>query len=73
MFGRTEKHVLTVEGMTCGYCEQRVERSITQLTGVEKVTANHKKHTVEIVFKKGESSDIDMVRRTITELGYRVA
>ncbi|MBI4551336.1 MAG: heavy-metal-associated domain-containing protein [Candidatus Latescibacteria bacterium] len=72
MFRKIEKHVLTVEGMTCGHCEQRVVRSVTQVAGVEKVTASHQNHAVEIVFKKGELPDLDAIRQTITELGFRV-
>lgn len=72
MFGRNEKQVLTVEGMTCGHCEQRVEKSVAQIDGVKKVHASHKDHTVEVVYKKSQPPDADRIRQTIEGLGYRV-
>ena len=72
MFGRIEKQILTVEGMSCGHCEKRVEQSVGQLTGIKKVQASHKDRTVEIAYKKGEPPDISLVQQTITDLGFEV-
>lgn len=73
MFGRTEKQTLAVEGMTCGHCEQRVEKSIGQLDGVKNVKASHTGRTVEIAYKKGAPPDIARVKKTIVDLGFKVA
>ena len=72
MFGRTEKQVWHVDGMTCGHCEQRVEKTVSQLNGVKKVKASHADHTVEIAFKKGEPPDAGLIEEAITELGFEV-
>ena len=36
MFGRTEKRTIAVEGMTCGHCEQRVEKVVTVTTSQDR-------------------------------------
>lgn len=72
MFGGTEKKSLTVEGMTCGHCEQRVEKAVGQIDGVKKVKASHTDQTVEIAYKKGTPiSDTD-IEKAIAELGFKV-
>jgi copper chaperone CopZ len=32
--------IITVEGMTCGHCEQTVEEAIQEVSGVTDVTVN---------------------------------
>ena len=72
MFGRSEKQTLNVEGMSCGHCEQRVEKSIGALEGVKKVKASHKDQAVEISFGKGVTLDLNRIKETIAELGFEV-
>ena len=72
MFGRTEKKTLAVEGMTCGHCEQRVEKAVSQISGVKKVKASHTSQSVEIAFKKDTPLDTSAVEKTITDLGFKV-
>jgi copper chaperone CopZ len=72
MFGRTETQTLTVEGMTCGHCEKRVEQAVGQLAGVRKVKASHTGRSVEISYKKSEPPDAGLLERTIAGLGFKV-
>lgn len=72
MFGRTEKQTLAVEGMTCGHCEQRVEKAISQITGVKKVQASHTSQSVEISYKKDTPLDTSAVEKAITDVGFKV-
>lgn len=72
MFGRTETKTLTVEGMTCGHCEKRVEQSVGRLAGVEKVKASHVKRAVEVAYRKGQPPDTTQVEQAIADLGFKV-
>ncbi len=65
-----ERYDLTVEGMSCGGCEQNVEDAVTKLGDVNRVEADHESDTVEVV---GDPDDRDRVRETIREAGYEPA
>lgn len=58
---------LTVEGMSCGHCEQTVEEAVGELAGVEGVSANNQ--TGEVVVDG--SPDADEVVDAIQNAGYR--
>lgn len=70
MFGKKAK--LQVTGMSCGHCEQTVEKGLADLAGVAKVKANHGKDLVTISYK-GERPSIDEVKAKVEDLGYEAA
>ena len=72
MIGRTAKQILTVVGMSCGHCEQRIEKSVSALEHIQKVKASHKKRAVEIRYGKGDTLDLARVKETSSELGFEV-
>ncbi len=72
MIGRTAKQVLTVEGMSCSHCEQRIEKSVGALEHIRKVKASHKNQAVEIRYGKSDTLDLARVKETISELGFDV-
>jgi copper ion binding protein len=72
MFGRTEKRTIAVEGMTCGHCEQRVEKVVSQIPGVKKVKASHASQSVEISYKKDTLLNAPAVEKAIAEVGFKV-
>lgn len=65
--GRTQ---LSVSGMACNGCEQNVETALASLEGVNRVTADHERDTVEIVAE--EDLDEDAVRDAVEQAGYDV-
>jgi copper ion binding protein len=69
LFGK--KETLAVKGMSCGHCEQAVEKGLADVPGVSKVKADHGKSQVTVHYK-GDSPDMDVVKQTITDLGYEV-
>lgn len=68
----SKKESLAVNGMSCSHCEQAVEEGVGEISGVNRVKANHKKAQVQ-VFYKDEAPDLRVVREKILELGFEVA
>lgn len=73
MFGQTQTKTFSVDGMTCGHCEKRVEQAVGQTKSVTKVKASHVHRTVEVSFKKSNPPDEQALIEVITTLGYTVA
>jgi copper chaperone len=63
---------LTVTGMTCGGCEKAVQNALTQIDGVEDVSASHAANLVGVTFDPTKVTRA-MVRERIEALGYAVA
>ena len=65
-----EELLLTVTGMDCRSCEERVERTVTRLAAVRRVTADHVHNQVRAVV---DSADTEAaVRAGITAAGFEV-
>ena len=61
--------ILNVKGMMCEGCENRIQNSLKNIEGIEKVIANHKEGTVTIF---GENVDISKVKERIEDIGFKV-
>ena len=68
----TEMLQLTVTGMTCGGCEQAVTKVLSNVDGVESVTADHTVNMVGVTFDP-ERVTPTVIRQQIEGLGYDVA
>jgi copper ion binding protein len=66
------EHTITVEGMTCGGCEQAVERAVGSLEGLRAVDADHAAARVTVRFDPGSVAPAAIETR-IRDAGYRVA
>ena len=64
-----KEYIINVEGMMCEGCENRIQNSLKNIEGIEKVVANHKEGTVTII---GENVDIDKVKQRIEDIGFEV-
>lgn len=64
-----ERYEVTVEGMSCTGCEERVTNAAKRVEGVRRVTADHETDTVEITADEGTE---DEVRQAIHDAGYDV-
>lgn len=64
-----ERYELTVEGMSCSGCEERVETAVSQVEGVHRVEADRESDTIEIT---AERKTEDAVRSTVYEAGYDI-
>lgn len=66
-----EMVTLTVEGMSCSHCENRVKKSVGELSGVDavKVDLQNKKVVVEY---DGAKVNLAAITETIEDQGYDV-
>ena len=65
-----EELVLTVTGMDCRSCEERIERAVAKLVGVRRVSAAHATNQVNVVVDSAETEAA--VRAGITAAGFEV-
>jgi copper chaperone CopZ len=63
---------LTVNGMTCGGCENAVRRAVGKLDGVETVSADHHAGLVGVHFDP-ERVTPAAIKEEIEALGYTIA
>ena len=62
--------ILSVNGMMCEGCENRVKNAIKNIEGVENVTADHNTGKV-IVISNNEVSE-EIIKETLEDIGYEV-
>ena len=67
-----EQLELPVNGMTCGACEQRIQRALAQIDGVLRSAADYRAARVKVDFDPGRTS-VQAVRDRIQQAGYQVA
>lgn len=61
---------LTIEGMMCPHCENRVKTLLEALTGVSEAQVSHKTNTAVITLTEDISNDV--LTKLITDAGYKV-
>ncbi|WP_049972733.1 heavy-metal-associated domain-containing protein [Haladaptatus cibarius] len=59
---------LTVEGMSCGGCEQTVESTLEELDDVENAAADNESDRVRV----SGNADTDTIAQAIENAGYTV-
>ena len=62
---------LSVDGMTCGNCEQRIERALRALPGVHSARASASLAEVRVRFDP-DVTGLEAIRQAITAAGYAV-
>lgn len=65
----TKSEILNIEGMTCASCVGRVERGLTTLEGIQKVSVNLATDSAKIEFVDSEIS-LQQILNKLVELGY---
>ncbi len=66
-----EQVELHVNGMTCGACEQRIQRALAQVDGVVRSAADHRAARVTVVFDPTRTC-AQAVQSRIKQAGYEV-
>jgi copper chaperone len=66
------QQVLAVNGMSCDGCEQRITSALSDVDGVEGVSADHEVGTVTLQADPA-AAGTDVIRGVIVDLGYEVA
>lgn len=62
-----KKIKVKVGGMTCGHCKATIEKSLSEVAGINQADADVNTGEVTIV---GEDFDIDVIKKKIIKLGY---
>jgi copper chaperone len=62
---------LSVSGMTCIGCENRIERTLKDLDGVRHVNADHRAGAVTVMLDEAQTDEA-AVRARIEQVGYEV-
>jgi copper chaperone CopZ len=67
----SEHLTLTVDGMTCGGCENAVKRVLALVASVSNVTASHRDGRVTLDYDPAQA-DRAAIAQAIEKAGYRV-
>ncbi len=62
---------IAVDGMSCGACEQRIEKSVRSLDGVRKASASASQAEVTVSYEPGRV-DLRAIHGAIKTAGYQV-
>ena len=64
---------LQASGLTCSMCSNAINKAIKSLDFVDKVDANIKNSTFDIVFKPNSNVDFDKLKKKVEDAGFFVA
>lgn len=70
MFNKRIKKVVTIEGMMCEHCKNKVETSLSSINNVSKVKVNLKDKTATI-YSTASINDED-IKKIIKKLDYQI-
>lgn len=59
-----------IEGMSCGHCSKRVEKTLKSINGVKSVSVSLEEKKAEVILKKDISDEI--LKTTIEDIGFEV-
>jgi Cu+-exporting ATPase len=75
MFGKglmsMDNHMLSIKGMTCASCAQKVEKIIVKLEGIEKATVNIATEKATVIFDSNKIR-LSTIQEAIERAGYTV-
>ena len=70
MFGKKDKMIIKIEGMSCAHCAKKVEDTLLSFDEISKAKVNlEKKEAIITLAKELEENNI---KEKIEELGYKV-
>ena len=64
---------LQASGLTCSMCSNSINKALKTLDFVDKVDADIKKYTFEIIFKSNSAVDFDMIKKKVEGAGFAVS
>lgn len=65
-----ENQVLSIRGMTCAACAQRIERTVKKLSGVDQASVNLASEKLFVEYN--DTVNLDMIKEAVTKIGYEV-
>lgn len=70
MFSKSDKKVITIEGMHCNHCAKKVETTLKNINGVDKVKVNLSKKEATIISKVEISNQT--IQDSFKELDFKI-
>lgn len=70
MFNKSNKKILTIEGMHCDHCAKKVETTLKNINGVDKVKVNLSKKEATIISKV--EIDNQAIQDSFKELDFKI-
>ena len=67
------KVTIQASGLTCSMCSNSINKALKSLSFVEKVDANIKNSSFNILFKPSEVVDFDKLKKKVEDAGFFVA
>lgn len=62
--------IITIEGMKCSGCANRVKNALSSIKGIKKIDVNHETKLAKVTYKKEINND-DIIS-AINELNFKV-
>ena len=73
MFGsKTEKTVISVEGMMCEHCKKRVEDALNAVKGVKNYDVSLENKRAEVEYSEGKTTPAE-IAAAVTAAGYKAS
>ena len=70
MFNKSNKKIITIEGMHCDHCAKKVETTLKSINGVDKVKVNISKKEATIISKV--EIDNQTIQDSFKELDFKI-
>lgn len=67
---KTMEKTMKIEGMMCGHCEARVQKTLEAIDGVTKATVSHTSGSAVVTLNKEVSGDV--LKKAVEDQGYTV-
>jgi copper chaperone CopZ len=67
--GQVVKYEIKINGMTCTGCEQTIQNSVTGISGVKSIVANHSLGSAVVEFESAKT-DTTEIKNKINSTGY---
>ena len=66
-----KKMIVSIEGLACSGCEQKVEEELKKLKGIKEVKADYKNKTIDLEYNL-LNVNLAEIDKKIVEIGYRI-
>jgi copper chaperone CopZ len=70
---QVSRATLVASGLTCSMCSNSINKSLKTVDYIEKVTANIRNSSFDIVFKPGAAVNFDELKKKVEDAGFFVA
>ena len=64
---------LQAAGLTCAMCTKAINKALEKLPFIQSVTADIQSSSFQIIFKEGQTVDVDGLKKAVEEAGFSVA